>query len=248
MGKTDARHALLGQLIDHAPTFPPAALAPAEALAEDARAAASRHAFVLARLVWPASGLEQLASSTRRLSVVLDAPLREGAHVDAVEATYQDDLERLAGLAPEIFVEVAIDDGLDARLDRLSSHGFRAKVRCGGALVPDGASLARFVRACRERRLPFKATAGLHHALPTNGEHGFLNLLAATAFAGDEESALAETDASAFALDVDVFAWRGRTASAAELEDVRATVLRSIGSCSFFEPVEELVALGVLEG
>ena len=48
---TDGRVALLERLIDHAPTFPPASLSPAEALAEDRRARASEHAFVLSRLV-----------------------------------------------------------------------------------------------------------------------------------------------------------------------------------------------------
>ena len=74
--------------------------------------------------------------------------------------------------------------------------------------------------------------------------HGLLNLLAAVVF-GDEEAALAETDAEAFALDAGSFRWRGRTAGAAELAAARGR-FHAIGSCSFFEPVEELEALGVL--
>jgi hypothetical protein len=108
------------------------------------------------------------------------------------------------------------------------------------------ARLARFVRACRERRVAFKATAGLHHALSTGGEHGFLNLLAATVFAGDEESALAESDPAAFRVTEEAFAWRARSASGAELARVRSEDFHAIGSCSFFEPVDELEALGVL--
>ncbi|HEX4745998.1 MAG TPA: hypothetical protein VFU99_03860 [Gaiellaceae bacterium] len=246
MGTTDARRVLLGQLIDHAPTFPPALLAPDAALAEDERAVASSSSFVLGRLVWRASGLGLLASSRRPVSAVLDAPVPEGAAVEAVEATYREDLDSLACLAPEVFVEVALADGLEGRLDRLAGCGFRAKVRCGGEVVPDVAALAEFVRACRERRLPFKATAGLHHAVCTNGEHGFLNLLAAVTFEGDEEAVLSEQDASAFSLDAGAFAWRDRSATAAELERVRSETIRSIGSCSFFEPVEELELLGVL--
>ena len=128
----------------------------------------------------------------------------------------------------------------------LAEHGLRAKVRCGGATVPTAAALADFVRACRERGLVFKATAGLHHAVRSNGEHGFLNLLAAVVFAGEEEAALAEVDPSAFALDAESFAWRDRSASADELARVRRDELHSIGSCSFFEPVDELLALGML--
>jgi hypothetical protein len=240
----DARRALLARLIDHAPTFPPASLPVGDALAEDARALASPHAFMLARIVWPASAAASLPGE-RAVSLVLDAPI-DGIVVESVEARYRDDLGALVGLADEVYVEVPLDDELEARLDALAAHGLRAKVRCGGAEVPSAGGLARFVRACRERGLVFKATAGLHHALRTNGEHGFLNLLAAAAFAGDELRALEEGDALQLVLTEDAFRWRDRTAGAAELERVRRELFHSIGSCSFFEPVEELEALGVL--
>ena len=246
MESDDARRALLGRLIDHAPTFPPASLTPGAALAEDARALVSPHAFVLARLVWPASRFEELPPSERAISAVLDAPLPEGARVQAVETRYREGLAGLAVDAGEAYVEVAIDDALEERLDALAEHGLRAKVRCGGDEVPTDVELARFVRACAERDLALKATAGLHHAVRSNGEHGVLNLLAAVVFVGDEEAALAETDAAAFELDAHAFSWRGREATGAELERVRRERLHSIGSCSFFEPVEELEALGMM--
>ena len=242
----DARYALLARLIDHAPMFPPASLPSVEALAEDARAMASPQAFMLGRLVWPASSLDDVSSSERPISAVLDAPLAERAWVAAVEATYRDDLHSLVGLAGDVYVEVPLDDTLDERLDALAANGLRAKVRCGGAEVPDAAELARFVRACRDRRLPFKATAGLHHAVRRNGEHGFLNLFAAAMFADSAEEALDEPDAAAFALSAESFAWRDRSAAAHEVARARGGQLHSIGSCSFFEPVEGLEALGVL--
>jgi hypothetical protein len=244
MGTTDARHALLARLIDHAPTFPPASLAPAEALREDARAAASPHAFLLARLVWPASRLAEL-SSGREVSAVLDAPLGGNGSVAAVEVPPGFDLE-LIPAAPEVYVETRLDEALEQRLDELAGRDLRAKVRCGGAAVPSARELAGFVRACGKRGLRFKATAGLHHAVRTNGEHGFLNLLAAAVFDGDEEAVLAETDADAFALDAESFSWRDRSASPDALARVRRELFHSIGSCSFFEPVEELEQLGVL--
>jgi hypothetical protein len=250
MATNDARRALLARLVDHAPTFPPASLPLADALVEDARAEASPHAFVLARLVWPASALGAVPSSERAISAVLDAPLPEGASVEAVEVPPSFDpgagrAELPAGV-DEFYVETPLDDGLDERLDHLAEHGLRAKVRCGGVVVPSDAELARFVRACRERALVFKATAGLHHAVRTNGEHGFLNLLAAAVFAGHEEEALAERDASTFHLDAAAFSWRGRSAAPDEIARVRLELFHSIGSCSFFEPVEELETLGVL--
>ena len=245
MATTDARRALLARLIDHAPLFPPASLPLAAAVAEDARARESASAFMLGRLVWPASRLDELPAGGRRLSVVLDAPLTSATDVESVEAPFRRDLSTLAGVAPEVFVEVSLDAELDERLDALAAHGFRAKVRCGGAAHPSVPELAAFVLACRERELVFKATAGLHRAVRSNGEHGFLNLLAAVAF-GDEEGALGEEDADAFALDHDAFRWRNRSAGAAALTDARRRGLHSIGSCSFVEPVGELEALGVL--
>ena len=69
MDGLDARHALLDRLIDHAPTFPPASLVSDEALDEDARAVTSPHAFALARLVWPASRLGEIAGTGRAWAV-----------------------------------------------------------------------------------------------------------------------------------------------------------------------------------
>jgi hypothetical protein len=242
---SDARVALLAQLIDHAPLFPPASLPLPVAIAEDERARQSREAFMLARFVCPATLLAELPDIGRGVSVVLDGPLPPHSGVEAVETRNWDELATLSSLAPEVYVEVPLDDGLDDRLDALRAHGLRAKVRCGGATVPRTEALAAFVRGCRTRDLVFKATAGLHHGVRVNGEHGFLNLLAAVAF-GDEEDALNEHDPSAFELNADAFSWRGRSASAAELATARRNLFRSIGSCGFFEPAEELEALGAL--
>jgi hypothetical protein len=214
----DARHALLTRFFDHAPTFPPASLPPDEALAEDRRARESEHAWLLGRLVWPAAQLSELPQEEARALAVVEAGSER-----------QDDAVYLEGVP----------------LDEVAARGLRAKIRCGGERVPTVEELADFVRGCRSRGLVFKATAGLHHAYPTaDGEHGFLNLLAAAVF-GDEEEALRER-APAFALDTESFRWRGREALPTSLADVRASLLHSIGTCSFFEPVEELEGLGIL--
>jgi predicted transcriptional regulator len=250
MRTNDARHALLARLIDHAPTFPPASLSPVDALEEDAHAAASPHAFILGRLVWRASALDDVATSGRAISAVLDAPVADVPSVEAVETRpFFDPGAGGPGIpetVDEIYVETPLDDDLEDRLDHLAEHGLRAKVRCGGEVVPTVEELARFVRACRERRLVFKATAGLHHAVRGRGGHGFLNLLGAALFEGDEDSVLAETDARAFGLGPSAIAWRNRSASAGEVARVRGELFHSIGSCSFFEPVDELEVLGIL--
>ncbi|MGH3135818.1 MAG: hypothetical protein ACRDPV_04925 [Gaiellaceae bacterium] len=242
---SDARVALLAQLIDHAPLFPPASLPLPVAIAEDERARQSRDAFMLARFVCPATRLAELPDVGRGVSVVLDGPLPSHFRVESIEARAGDELATLSALAPEVYVEVLLGEGIDEQLNALRAHGIRAKVRCGGATVPSTESLAAFIRSCRERDLVFKATAGLHHAVRANGQHGFLNLLAAVVF-GDEENALSERDPSAFQLDADAFSWRNRSASADELAGIRRNRVHSIGSCSFFEPADELEALGTL--
>jgi hypothetical protein len=198
----DARRALLTGLFDHAAMFPPASLPLAQALAEDDRARASEHAWLLGRFVVP----EGVVVEDREVAVVGAGVERQG-NVEYVEG--------------------------------------KTKIRCGGARIPSVDEVAAFVRGCRDRGLVFKATAGLHHAYPTAaGEHGFLNLLAAATF-GDDEEALRAPRGS-FELDERSFRWGGREADAETCARMRATLLHSIGSCSFFEPVGELEELGIL--
>jgi hypothetical protein len=214
----DARRALLSGLFDHAPTFPPASLPAPEAIAEDRRACESPDSWILGRLVWAASGLDELPAGEERALAVVDG-----------SSERHDGTVYLEGVPP----------------DEVAARGARAKVRCGGARVPTIEELAAFVQGCRELGVVFKATAGLHHAYPTaDGEHGFLNLLAAAVF-GSEDDTLAAAP-GAFELDERSFRWRGREAGPEQLAEVRRGLLHSIGSCSFFEPVGELRALGML--
>src|SRR5438309_1470818 len=117
-------------------------------------------------------------------------------------------------------------DARRALLERLFDHA--ALFPPASLAVPE--ALAEDRRA-RESDVVFKATAGLHHAYPTEaGEHGFLNLLAAAVF-GDEEEALAAGEGS-FELDASSFRWDAREADAMRLRYVRGTLFHSIGSCS----------------
>jgi hypothetical protein len=225
-----AAHALFGRLIDHAPTFPPAELPVAEALEEDRRARASDESWMLARLAWPASKLGELGDEDRELTLIVDGPVPADRRVAAVESRAVP-AEAIAGV--ELYLE-------EVELDQVEALGARAKIRCGGERVPSIDELADFVRGCRERHLPFKATAGLHHAVRRDGAHGFLNLLAAAVF---DEEALAEEDADAFRVEEHAFIWRNRLAGPIEIQLGRE-LLVAFGSCSFFEPVDELKALG----
>lgn len=151
-----------------------------------------------------------------------------------------------------------------ALIDRLRTAARRragAKLRCGGSApqdFPEPAAVAGFMVACRDRGLPFKATAGLHHPirhLDANVgivRHGFLNLLVAAALSesgADErtvEAIIAEQDRAAFTIGAAGVGWRDMHADANAVEQTRSGGFSSYGSCSFDEPVEDLEALDLL--
>ena len=194
------------------------------------------------------------------------------AAVDSVELKAASPREAEAALdalplGVAAFVELPLDADLSGVLTTLKRRGARAKIRTGGVLpdaIPEPAAVARFIAACAHERVPFKATAGLHHPVrsdraltyerdsPRATMHGFLNVFAAAALAreglsADEvEAVLREDDPAAFRLDEAGLDWRGLGASTAALAAARRDFAVSFGSCSFAEPVAELHALGVL--
>jgi hypothetical protein len=241
-----ARRALLERLIDHAALFPPASMSMPDALAEDRRVRSGEAAWLVNRFVCPASRLGELGPAPLRLSVILDAPTPlDDPRIEAIELPPQ--AAAAVAHASEVYEELPLDGDVRQRVATLAAGGRRAKVRCGGAVVPSVEALAEFVRRCREARVRFKATAGLHHPIRVDGSHGFLNLVAAALF-GDEEAALADDEPDAFRLTDEGFFWRGRGASAADVARVRREGLVALGSCSVQEPVDELKALGIAVG
>jgi hypothetical protein len=236
---SDARVALLERLFDHAPLFPPASLPLGDAIREDERAQSSAASFALGRLVWPAARFAE-APLDRELSVVLDGSFEPDARVAAVEVPPRGDVDAAAALADEVYVEVPLDDELDQSLAVIEASGLRAKVRCS---ADEAGHLPWFLLECRARGIVFKATAGLHHALSTGAEYGFLNLLAAVVF--EDDAALREAGGARFEVTAETFRWGDRSAGAEQITDARGR-FHSIGTCSFFEPLEELERLGIL--
>jgi hypothetical protein len=196
-----------------------------------------------------------------RCEVALRLDREAGAPRAAIRALKKS-IEALALALP---VVVEIPNGLGSALlaesvDALAEEGFTAKIRCGGAsaeATPSVESLSSFISAVVHAGVPFKATAGLHHPVRHFNEragltmHGFLNVLAAACFSRDVDSAtvtriVAEEDAESFRFDENGFSWRGCIASIERVRMVRERVFLSFGSCSFAEPVDDLVALGVL--
>ncbi len=171
----------------------------------------------------------------------------------------QPDLVRLVELArqhPDLaaYAEIPLSWGLLAALDTVATaraDGVRiaAKFRTGGLaaeLFPTPVELAAVICACRERQLPFKLTAGLHHAIrqtdPETGfvHHGFLNVLVATAAAAsgtdvaDVAPILAGTDPVPL------------IEAARRILHQERPLWTGFGSCSIPEPLGDLSQLGLM--
>jgi hypothetical protein len=262
----DARRIVLDRLIDEAGLFPPARKPMERAVADHRAARAGPHAWMLGRFLCPVSRLAELAragpDADWRLGAIADgedwrADLRRvmaydgPGTVDAFELRLPDELGELPHEL-DVFVEARA-----TALDAIAAAGRAgAKIRCGGltadAFPPDDA-VAHFIAECVRLSVPFKATAGLHHPFRTRDEeigvlqHGFVNLLAATALPdGDTVAIVGEADRGAFELTADGLRWRDRVASADALARARR-LFAAYGSCSFEEPVADLVAHGILE-
>ncbi|MGC9668157.1 hypothetical protein ACNTMW_16580 [Planosporangium sp. 12N6] len=152
------------------------------------------------------------------------------------------------------YAEIPLTWGLTAALDtlaeaRAAGTPVAPKFRTGGLaaeLFPTPVELAAVICACRDRELPFKLTAGLHHALrhtdPETGfvHHGFLNVLAAAIAAvdGAVPAEVARVLASGDAIPL-------VTAVRARLDRPRPLWV-GFGSCSIAEPLADLRALGLL--
>lgn len=137
-----------------------------------------------------------------------------------------------------------------AAADEVAAAEHRLKFRTGGldaAACPSSATVAAWIDAALDRETPYKCTAGLHRAVRHTGadgfeHHGFLNVLVATrqAFDGSpraEVEALLEQRDPAGLVEV---------AASLDLAGARRW-FTSFGSCSVTEPLDDLLALGLLE-
>lgn len=217
--------ALLAGLVDYAGLFPPAALDMPAAMREYHHQRTGADAWMLGAFVLPTARLAEFEAAQAtvdvsggpwRLSALpgsdigssLDDVARFNARspiatIDAVEFKAEEPAAISAALARvptaiTAYVELPLDRDLVPLLAAIEAGGGRAKVRTGGiteAAFPPSHALARFIQACAQAGVPFKATAGLHH--PLRGEYrltyeaepphgmmfGFLNVFLAAAFA-----------------------------------------------------------------
>jgi hypothetical protein len=159
-----------------------------------------------------------------------------------------------------VYVEVGVGPTAPDDLRVVARHQLRAKVRTGG-LAPDAfpapARLVAFIESARDVGVPFKATAGLHHAMrgayPLSDEigaqsatmHGFVNLMLATAAVGERlptttaAALLTRTDHSALVFDDQRVRWGDVELSIDAIGRMREAQCVSFGACSFREPALE---------
>jgi hypothetical protein len=143
-----------------------------------------------------------------------------------------------------------------------------AKIRTGSVVpgaIPNVASVANFLSVCAQHQVRFKATAGLHHPVrasypltyaadaPCDVMHGFLNMfLAATAaYVGTTDvetltQILLTEHSNKFQIESTGIRWHEHFWTLNQISDARFNFGLSFGSCSFTEPVHDLVALGWL--
>jgi hypothetical protein len=245
--------ALLSNLIDYAGLYPPAALPLQDVAEKYAAYRASPHSWMLNRVVLPSVKLAY-------------APVDEGWRitllVDNEPGPLPPQVETLETKLPH---RLSLPTYCEAPLEQVT--GAFAKVRTGGLTpeaIPAADAIADFLQRAAERRVPFKATAGLHHPIrarhpltyaadsPRAVMHGFLNVFGAAAFAwhgaGRELLAaiLSEEDPGAFEMGDDELQWRGHRLSTEQIQIARRDFAHSFGSCSFEEPVADLRELGYL--
>ncbi len=164
-----------------------------------------------------------------------------------------DALDRVPLAGAPAFIEVPVALVTEDVARAAASRRYPIKLRTGGtsaATFPDEVTLAAALVALAGQRVPFKCTAGLHHAVRHRAadtgfeHHGFLNVLLAVASAVDGAAA---GEVAADLADADP----GRVAArVAQLDGDAAAAVRelftSFGTCSTDEPVTDLVTLDLV--
>ncbi|MDA0803631.1 MAG: hypothetical protein O2819_07760 [Planctomycetota bacterium] len=242
----------------------------AEGHAPVARSPRTEGAWAVSAVTRPASS-EDFRYDLEAIEEFNDRHATEGAAalcIDSLEARVDGirDIELAIEAVPDRvfpYLEVSWEKDPRGFLAAMAGVGVGAKLRTGGldaAAHPPAGAISGFLMACARGQVPFKATAGLHrairHAAPEVGcdQHGFLNLFAAAALVharcveeSEVTSMLLETEPSAFSVDASGVRWSGRHAPVEAVASMRQDLLHSWGSCSWEEPLQDLVALGILD-
>ncbi len=208
----------------------------------------------------------QVASDLQRVRAFGASPAGRLVNIQSVEwKATAGDLEQVLSETTgrwACYVELPVSEDLDGAFAELSRKGARAKVRTGGihqAAFPPADMLSRFLSVAARSKVPFKATAGLHHALgghypltyepaaPTGTMYGYLNVMLAALILWDHggalspsvDAALRESSPAAFSWRPDALYWRDQRFDIARLSAFRRRMFHGFGSCSFREPLDD---------
>lgn len=226
-------------------------------------------AWAISAVTPPVASWEAFNEAIAAVNAFNERHATEGApamRVDCLEVKVATaaDIDRALDILPECFVywECAVDRDVRGILTAMAEDGFGAKIRTGGVEAsahPSVDQVAAFIMACARARVPFKATAGLHRALRHDvasigcRQHGFLNVMVGAALAHAEavdaaalSRLLADERADAFCFDAKGVSWEGSHAGIGALTDSRARLMHSFGSCSYDEPLQDLLAMGLI--
>lgn len=249
--------------------LPPSRLAEFEpAVAKNLSTSGGRLNWPIAALAGPdlTSDLKLVAAFNRRHTSATEP----GIDTIELKASSVNAVDELMSRVPQhlqAYVEIPIEEDPADLVAAIGRHRARAKVRTGGVTrdaFPETQNLARFMQRCIASRVPFKATAGLHHALraeypltytadsPCGVMFGFLNVFLATAFLrgglnpDQTGEVLEEGSPQAFQFGDREVSWGGHRLDLSALRGAREDAIISFGSCSFTEPLEDLRSLRLL--
>ena len=286
-----ALEVLLAGLIDYAGLYPPASLDMRTAVHNYLSYRRGKHTFALGRFLVDIHRLAERravagnSASHLKLSVlasahadgeILTALLEDDSSIDTLEIKTESKInpsseiaviERCIAAGLTTYVEVPFASNASETIAAIAAVGARVKLRMGGIVAdafPSSQTIAVMLKALADRRMPFKATAGLHHPIRSHHPftdapdsasglmHGFLNLACAAAllyFGGELNQAICildDQDPAAWTITPDAITWRNLRWSTEQLRSVRENFLTSFGSCSFTDPIHDLETLGWL--
>jgi hypothetical protein len=254
----------LAELLTLTKVYPDASLLRITALGQQS----SDATYAFAHLDWDIEGIRSFRRrgdwGDDRIIDSFELALPAGIEIASI------DFEPLVGALTEVGVHGYIEMAPSANWQcdvaqlatRLNKTGIGLKIRTGGTTAqgfPSDGDVAFFIEQCRAANLPWKATAGLHHprrhwddALKV-WHHGFLNVFAAGLLASanslsrvDLVSILADQNGDGFVVDDSQIAWKQWSCPLSQINAMRASFATSFGSCSFDEPVADLIAMGLL--
>lgn len=281
--------ALLSSIVDYAGLFPPAKLCMREAMANYAHDRITSHNWMLGRFIVSASRLHEFEALLPKfplkqwsLGIILSGNVE--LELEKLQSISDNDKIAIAalefpplppneieslfprlGTGVETFFEIPLNADLEPYLAALQYSNVSAKIRTGGITAeafPNLSQLSHHIVSFAEAQVCFKATAGLHHALPGKYSltyepdsdfaqmHGFLNVAIAAVFAYYQKvtpeeivKILKEPSLNNFHFWEDKIGWKSHNLNLSEIEKARQHFFRSFGSCSFLEPIEELKKL-----